>query len=55
VTAFVYEGESGDGKRVFVRGPGDLLLEIDHDDVDREQVDGDVKRMVILLNEHWPE
>lgn len=41
------------GKRVQITGPGDLTIYVDTDDVDREQVEQAMRRMVGLLNTEW--
>lgn len=40
-------------KSIHVKGPEDLYLYVDFDDVDHEAVEPALKRMVAILNEHW--
>jgi hypothetical protein len=47
-------GESGDGKAVHIEGPNELLLEVDHDDINPDEVDRGIEIMLTVLNEHWP-
>lgn len=44
---------SGDNKRMFIEGPWDLDVTIDHDDVDHKQVERDAKRLCKLLDTYW--
>lgn len=47
---FEIEPHTKTDKSFIVRGPGDLLLEVDYDDVDHDEVDRNVEAMVNLLN-----
>jgi hypothetical protein len=40
-------------KSVLITGPGDLEFEIDYDDVNTDEIDGQIERMLAILNEHW--
>jgi hypothetical protein len=40
-------------KSIFIDGPFNLSLEIDHDDVDHDQVEKEAQALVDLLNKHW--
>jgi hypothetical protein len=40
-------------KRIVIKGPHDLLLYVDHDDVNTDVVDELVPVMVTLLNQVW--
>jgi hypothetical protein len=42
-------------KRIYIDGPWQLAVEIDHDDVDHRAVKKDAKKLVALLNAHWME
>lgn len=43
----------GDGKRIYIHGPWNLNVTIDHDDVDHDQVERDAEKLVKLLHSHW--
>lgn len=46
--------ETEDGKRWFVVGKGfPLVLEIDHDDVDHDEVEVAADKLLAILEEHW--
>lgn len=42
-----------DGKDLHIRGPGDLYVVVDYDDVNHPVVLEQARRMVRILNEHW--
>ena len=44
---------SGDGKVVYIFGPWNLIVEIDHDDVNHDVVDREISKLVQLLDKHW--
>lgn len=44
---------SGDDKVIYVTGPAEMKIEIDHDDVDHKEVEKDTKLLVDLLANHW--
>lgn len=49
-----HASSSSDNKRLYVTGPFDLHIEIDHDDVDQETVQAETCQLVRLLASHWP-
>lgn len=44
---------SSDSKRIFVSGPTELCIEIDHDDVNTTMVEKETKKLLDVLHEHW--
>jgi hypothetical protein len=45
---------SRDRKACYIRGPFNLGLAVDYDDVDPELVDPEIDRLIQLLNDNWP-
>jgi hypothetical protein len=40
-------------KSIYIVGPMASAIELDHDDVDHDQVQKEAKALVELLNKHW--
>lgn len=40
-------------KSIIIHGPGDLILEVDYDDVNHDEVEQQVSEIVSALNRHW--
>lgn len=51
--AFHYGPYSSADKYIEVHGPGDLLMRVDFDDVDQDEVEGHLEKLVAILNREW--
>lgn len=40
-------------KWIHVQGPGDLSFEVDYDDVNHDEVEQSLPKMLAILNERW--